>query len=34
MSKTWLEIAGAVLDSVDSDRDIFSGGVECSKIRL
>lgn len=27
MNKTWLNIAGAVLDSVDSDCDIFSGGL-------
>ena len=30
MNKTWLNIAGAVLDSVDSDCDIFSGGLNAA----
>ena len=30
MNKTWLNIAGAVLESVDSDCDIFSGGLNAA----
>ena len=30
MNKTWLNIAGAVLNSVDSDCDIFSGGLNAA----
>ena len=30
MNKTWLDIAGAVLDSVDTDCDIFSGGLNAA----
>ena len=31
MSKMWLDIAGTVLDTVDTDCDIFSGGLNAAK---
>ena len=31
MSNTWLDIAGAVLDSVDTDYDVISGGLNAAK---
>lgn len=34
MSNTWLDIAGAVLDSVDTDYLSHCGGLKCSKIKI
>ena len=31
MSNMWLDIAGTVLDTVDTDCDIFSGGLNAAK---
>lgn len=31
MSKWWLEVATSVLDSVDSDTDIFTGGLRAAQ---
>ncbi len=31
MNKMWLDIAGAVLDTVDTDCDVFSGGLNAAK---
>lgn len=31
MSKMWMDIAGMVLNSVDTDHDVFSGGLNVAK---
>lgn len=31
MSKMWMDIAGMVLNSVDTDYDVFSGGLNAAK---